>query len=114
MQFDAALLRLSEDAPLNRQLLPVCISSVPDENFVGKLGEVSGWGQLDHHSEEDVSPLLNTLAMRVMQNMDCRLYLSNIRHLNTSHITDNIICAVGEEFMTGVTRGDSGGNIVKF
>ncbi|OQV25694.1 putative Serine proteinase stubble [Hypsibius exemplaris] len=110
--FDIALIRLDRRINFNGQSQPVCLPQ-QDEDFVGQMGLVSGWGKL---SENDAgsSATMNFVQLPVMTNRECQMMFSNRDPPQKVIIRNEWICAGFREGGRDACQGDSGGPMTVF
>ncbi|XP_065343147.1 trypsin-1-like [Cloeon dipterum] len=102
---DIALLRLNDRVPISANIKPICLPTVTEEKYVGKIGTASGWGT----TQEDGKPscVLREVDVPVMSNEDCRK-----TNYTEQMITDNMMCAGYPDGQKDSCQGDSGGPFI--
>ncbi|XP_055338870.1 trypsin-1-like [Paramacrobiotus metropolitanus] len=110
--FDIALIRLDRRISFNGQAQPVCLPQ-QDEDFVGDMGLVSGWGKL---SENDVgsSATMNFVQLPIITNRDCQMMFGQRDPPQRVIIRNEWICAGFREGGRDACQGDSGGPMTVF
>ncbi|GAB6027067.1 hypothetical protein CHUAL_013793 [Chamberlinius hualienensis] len=104
--YDIALVRLASPLTLNSSISPICLSSIPSENYVGQKAIVTGWGVVDKKNEI-VSNYLQAASVHIIPIKDCiRTYRKAKKK-----VTDNNICAGGTDGKDAC-QGDSGSPLV--
>ena len=102
---DIALLRLAEDVDLS-VYTPVCLPDT-DQDFTGQLASVAGWGVTENGGSSNI--LLELEGLEVLSDQECRL--RDLLGLGSSAISDDMVCAGGDEGQN-VCYGDSGGPLM--
>ncbi|VDI23242.1 trypsin-1-like [Mytilus galloprovincialis] len=103
---DIALLRLSTPIEENADVTPICVTSLPIEDFYGKNCVVTGWGTTMESGS--LADRLKEVYKPILPNSEC---LTNIGGaFNPDHMT----CAGYLEGGKGACQGDQGGPLACF
>ncbi|RXG56518.1 Serine proteinase stubble, partial [Armadillidium vulgare] len=102
---DLALLELASPVVFDEHIIPICMPSDPHENFVGKVGFVSGWGRLSYQGS--IPNLLHNVQVPVITNKDCQTWFRESGHSKV--IKPEFICAGYKNGKKDSCEGDSGG-----
>ena len=100
---DIALVRLSTRADLSTYT-PVCLPANGQENFIGKLSTLIGWGNTEasrqqQSSVEDrqlASQLQELTGLKVVSDQSCAATIGSQPGYSNSDVTDDMLCAGGE------------------
>ncbi len=103
---DIAIIRLSEDVPLNHNVYPACLPSNDEDTFAGQTSTVVGWGTLAKRFGP-ISPIPNYGKVEILENSECRDRHKLVNFTRTN-ITQNMMCTSVENGQS-ITHGDSGG-----
>ncbi|XP_066475312.1 mannan-binding lectin serine protease 1 [Tiliqua scincoides] len=103
LQFDVALLELSEEARLNDYVMPVCF---PDGSHrTGAMVIVSGWGKQFLHRLPDA---LMEIEIPLTDHATCKEVYARLQKA----VTEDMICAGEKQGGKDACSGDSGGPMV--
>lgn len=105
---DIAAVKLPESLNFNPKIQPISLvkRAAAGDTFVGKRGQISGWGYI---SDEDLEFSENLLfaQMTVITNKDC------MEKFGESHVKESTLCAQGTQTLhESICSGDSGGAFV--
>ena len=110
---DIALVRLSTRADLSTYT-PVCLPENGQENFIGELSTLIGWGSTEASRQQQSSvkdrQLANQLqeltGLKVISDQSCATAIGSQPGYSNSDVTDDIICGGGEvikDCLVGIT-----------
>jgi len=103
--YDFSILRLCEDVPFQKEIMPVCLPSSASNNYDNRQAVVSGWGSL---SSGGFSPsTLYEVTVNTMSNAQCQ---GSSTDYPASAITSAMLCAGASG--KDSCQGDSGGPLV--
>ncbi|XP_045461314.1 CLIP domain-containing serine protease 2-like isoform X1 [Harmonia axyridis] len=108
LKHDIALLRLETKVSYTDYVRPICLPTLLEERkktYNGMILTVAGWGQTENRSSSSVKL---KVSIPVMKHSDCKALFSEARKV----ISDEQICAGGEEENKISCRGDSGGPLM--
>ena len=100
---DIALVRLSTRADLSTYT-PVCLPEAGQENFIGKLSTLIGWGNTAASRQQQTSVVDRQLAtqlqeltgLKVVSDQSCASSIGSQPGYSNSDVTDDMLCAGGE------------------
>lgn len=101
--YDFALLELTEAIPFNNVIRPICLPQGDSKTYEGQNGTSIGWGKVTLNDDDLPSSFLQEIEVPILANDKCGDW-------DASTITDNMLCAGGEEDKN-ICIGDSGGPI---
>jgi len=107
-EYDIALLEM-HDGPINYQpnMIPICLPT-SDNNLVGEVGTVTGWGRLSEYGQ--ISPVLREVQLPIISNSKCmRMYRNSGQN---EWIPNIFVCAGTSSGGQDSCEGDSGGPLV--
>ncbi|XP_064482596.1 prostasin-like [Ornithodoros turicata] len=104
MEYDVALMRLSEPLIFTDYIAPVCLPEV-HEDYTNLTCTATGWGYM----EKDKSParLLQKVDLPIWSNKDCAAI-----HEHYKNVSDATLCAGYRGGGRSICYGDSGGPLV--
>jgi len=105
---DIAILEL--ETPIERQphVVPICMPKDNNEEFLGRMGIVTGWGRLEYGG--GVPNILHQVSVPVIDNLNCQDMFNSSGHKKT--IRDSFLCAGYKEGKKDSCEGDSGGPLM--
>ena len=98
-ELDIAILRLSEDAPIGKEVYPAHLHRNIQDQLVGKKVQVGSWGNLDVTMKHNQK--ITIFETTVVDSAECNLMWSG-------EISQSVLCTQVEN-QTGLVNGDSGG-----
>lgn len=101
---DIALLELESPYQIQPHVVPICLPE-KDEEFIGQLAMVAGWGKLSFGGP--VPTILQVAKLPVIGNKQCQEMYHNSGHMKI--ISDSFLCAGYENGGQDSCEGDSGG-----
>jgi len=105
IDFDVALLHLSEAIELEDVVQPVRIAPSGSGSFTGQTSTALGWGTTSEGGS--ISPVLREVDIPIIDNERCANYYSG-----TSGITAQMLCAYVDGGGRDSCQGDSGGPLI--
>jgi len=105
---DIAILEL--ETPIERQphVVPICMPKDDNEEFLGRMGIVTGWGRLEYGG--GVPNILHQVSVPVIDNLNCQEMFNSSGHKKT--IRNSFLCAGYKEGKKDSCEGDSGGPLM--
>ncbi|KAK8383846.1 hypothetical protein O3P69_015941 [Scylla paramamosain] len=101
---DLALLEMERPVTYDEHIVPICMPK-GNEDFVGQMGYVTGWGRLSYGGP--VPAKLNEVALPVIENHECQQWFNEAGH--PKKIKPEFFCAGYKEGRKDSCEGDSGG-----
>ena len=100
---DIALVRLRTKADLNTYT-PVCLPKTGQEDFIGQLTTLIGWGNTAANRQKQSSvedrqlatQLQELVGLKVLSDQSCAAAIGSQPGYSNSDVTDDMLCAGGE------------------
>ncbi|XP_057380414.1 serine protease filzig-like [Daphnia carinata] len=105
---DLAILELDSPVEFKPYIVPICLPSTSDGDFVGKKAEVTGWGKLSHNGP--TPGVLYEVDVPIISNPECHDMFKKAGH--EKRILDSFVCAGYSEGKKDSCEGDSGGPLM--
>lgn len=105
---DLAILELDSPVEFKPYIVPICLPSTSDGDFVGKKAEVTGWGKLSHNGP--TPGVLHEVDVPIISNPECHDMFKKAGH--EKRILDSFVCAGYSEGKKDSCEGDSGGPLM--
>ncbi|KAI9554895.1 hypothetical protein GHT06_020173 [Daphnia sinensis] len=105
---DLAILELDSPVEFKPYIVPICLPSTSDGDFVGKKAEVTGWGKLSHNGP--TPGVLYEVDVPIISNPECHDMFKKAGH--EKRILDSFVCAGYTEGKKDSCEGDSGGPLM--
>ncbi|XP_018414522.1 PREDICTED: mannan-binding lectin serine protease 2-like [Nanorana parkeri] len=112
---DIALIKLKDKAPINENILGICLPTNDDRYRISEneidhhVGRVAGWGTTERGS---TARHLRFVEVDIINHGQC-VHTYKQKNIKTK-VTENMICAGKEEGGKDSCQGDSGGSLVFF
>ncbi|KAI1290130.1 Serine proteinase stubble [Halotydeus destructor] len=104
---DIALLELESAFNVQPHVIPICLPNDQD-NYVGSLAHVVGWGKLSYGGA--VPSILQVVRLPILMNNQCQQMFLNAGHVKS--IRDTFVCAGYTDGGKDSCEGDSGGPLM--
>nr|XP_045618584.1 serine protease filzig-like [Procambarus clarkii] len=101
---DLALLEMERPVTFEEHIVPICMPQ-GNEDFVGKMGYVTGWGRLSYGGP--VPTQLNEVELPIITNSECQHWFTEAGHIK--NIKPEFFCAGYKLGKKDSCEGDSGG-----
>ena len=72
-RFDIAVLKLDRPVEYQDNIIPICLPTAENE-LVGKIGVVAGWGKTDNSFGKTGTNILNKVLVPIIENERCRAW----------------------------------------
>ncbi|MPC13849.1 Serine proteinase stubble [Portunus trituberculatus] len=108
-RYDIAVLRLNRPVIYRANILPICLPD-PNDNFIGDVGIVAGWGKTDNSFGKTGTNILRKVLVPIISNDEC---LSWHHHKGIDvKLHYEMFCAGHSQGKMDACLGDSGGPLV--
>lgn len=126
---DIALLELESPFDMQPHVVPICLPEKSNENYVGKVAHVAGWGKLSYgkqlykfvlkefntlnillFSGGPIPSILQVVKLPILANSQCQQMFLDAGHVKA--IRDTFLCAGYPDGGKDSCEGDSGGPLM--
>ncbi|KAH7640595.1 uncharacterized protein LOC124495712 isoform X2 [Dermatophagoides farinae] len=104
---DIALLELDTPFEMQPHIVPICMPN-KDEDYVGQLAYVAGWGKLSYGGT--IPSVLQTVRLPIIDNNLCQTMFADAGHYK--YIRNSFLCAGYTQGGRDTCEGDSGGPLM--
>jgi len=108
-RFDIAVLKLDRPVEYQDNIIPICLPTAENE-LVGKIGVVAGWGKTDNSFGKTGTNILNKVLVPIIENERCRAWHRDKAIAVQLH--EEMFCAGHKKGKHDACLGDSGGPLV--